>query len=170
MQNRKLNTIVAIALAMSSAACFAQKTTAEELQQLSDRTAVLEAQLKAAELENKVQQQTNELASRGTAARRSAASVDSDSDYGTPTVAYVEGVKGALEAVLVYRGNVRQRVREGNAVFGAVVKKISLNEVVLVDVKTRANVRLQFSTTPVTRDSATPTTGIPSILPPGMPH
>jgi type IV pilus biogenesis protein PilP len=170
MQNRKFKTIVAVALAVVSAASFAQKSTTEELQQLADRTAVLEAQLKAVELENKVQQQTNELTARGTAARRSAASIDSDSDYGTPTVAYVEGVKGSLEAVLVYRGNVRQRVREGDAVYGTVVKKISLNEVVLLDVKTRTNVRLQFGTAPVTRDAAIPTGGVPIVLPPGMPR
>lgn len=170
MRNHKVKITLALVLTFLSAASFAQKTTAEELQQLADRTAVLEAQLKAVELENKVQQQTNELAARGTAARRSATSLESDSDYGTPTVSYVEGVKGALEAVLLYRGNVRQRVKEGDAVYGAVVKKISLNEVVLMDVKSRANVRLQFGTTPVTRDTSAQAGGIPAVLPPGMPR
>lgn len=170
MRNLKFKIIVAIALAAVSAASFAQRSTAEELQQLADRTAVLEAQLKAVELENKVQQQTNELATRGTAARRSATSIESDFDYGTPTVFYVEGVKGALEAVLLYRGNVHQRVRDGDVVFGKIVKKISLNEVVLLDVKTRSNVRLQFGTAPVTRDAAAPVGGIPAVLPPGMPR
>jgi len=170
MRNHNVKLTLTLVLSLLSSASFAQKSTAEELQQLSDRTAVLEAQLKAVELENKVQQQTNELAARGTAARRSAISLESASDYGTPTVSYVEGVKGALEAVLLYRGNVRQRVKEGDAVYGAVVKKISLNEVVLMDMKSRSNVRLQFGTTPVTRDSPAQIGGIPSVLPPGMPR
>lgn len=169
MQNPKFKIIVAAVLAFASVGSFAQKSTAEELQTLADRTAVLEAQLKAVELENKVLQQTNELAAKGTAARRSASSLEADSDYGTPTVSYVEGVKGSLEAVLLYRGNVRQRVKEGDAVYGAVVKKISLNEVVLMDVKSRANVRLQYGTSPVTRDVAS-STSIPAVLPPGMPR
>jgi type IV pilus biogenesis protein PilP len=169
MRNHKFKTILALVLAVASASSFAQKSTVEELKELADRTAVLEAQLKAAELENKIQQQNSELNARGSAAKRSASSLDSDAEYGTPTVAYVEGVKGALEAVLVYRGNVRQRVKEGDAVYGAVVKKITLNEVVLIDVKSRSNVRLQFGTTPVTRDASTPG-GIPAVLPPGMPR
>ncbi len=170
MRNHKSKLTLTIVFSMLSSTSFSQTTTAEELQQLADRTAVLEAQLKAVELENKVQQQTNELAARGTAARRSATALGSESDYGTPTVSYVEGVKGALEAVLLYRGNVRQRVKEGDAVYGAVVKKISLNEVVLLDVKSRSNVRLQFGTAPVTHDSSTQLGGIPTVLPPGMPR
>jgi len=168
MQSRKLKTLLSMILVLVSSVSFGEEAITDELQKLGDRTARLEAQLKVLELENKVAQQTNDLTARGKAATRSASSLELDSDYGTPTVSYVEGAKGSLEALLQYRGNVRQRVKEGDTVYGALVKKISLNEVVLTDIKSRTNVRLQFGSAPVTRD--TPTTGsVPTILPTGMP-
>ena len=177
MRNHKMYILVAATLAASSLGAFAQsaRSTAEELQALADRTAILEAQLKAVELENKIQQQNNDLLARGAAAKKPVTvtnPVDRDTDFGTPMVSYVEGIKGALEAVLLYRGNVRQRVKEGDVVYGSIVKKIALNEVVLVDVKSKSSTRLQFGTTPVTRDSATTgqAGGVPTVVPPGMPR
>ena len=158
--------VVSTCIAFSVQLAFAQGSTATELQQKSERIAVLESQLKELELENKVAQQASDLQQRGSASKKS--SVDGNIDYGTPTVALVEGLKGSLESVLVYRGNVRQRVREGDIVYGAIVKKISINEVTLMDPKSKTQQRLQFGTTSMVRDaSSVPTVGAP--LPPTGP-
>jgi hypothetical protein len=150
-------------LALSVQLALAQGSTAMELQQKSERIAVLESQLKELELENKVAQQASDLQQRGSASKKS--SVDSNVDYGIPTVALVEGLKGSLESVLVYRGNVRQRVREGDIVYGAIVKKISINEVTLMDQKSKTQQRLQFGTASVVRDAnSAPTVGAPLPL------
>jgi type IV pilus biogenesis protein PilP len=61
-----------------------------------------------------------------------------------PTVAYVEGLKGQLEAVLIHKGQGQQRVRQGDWVQGGRVQKISLNEVVVVDEKTQESRVLHF--------------------------
>lgn len=154
MQNLKRLTFAAVlTLTAACNTAFAQTSTTDELQSTGERIAILEAKLKEAELENKLLQQSSEIAQRGASAKRGS-SLDFDTEYGTPTVSQVEGIKGSLEAVLVYRGNVRQRVREGDVVYGAVVKKIVLNEVTLLDPKTKRTQRLQFGTTPVTRDGA----------------
>lgn len=152
MRNLKSLTYAAVlTLATACTGVFAQSSTTEELQSTGERIAILEAKLKEAELENKLLQQSAEIAQRGASAKRGS-SLDFDTEYGTPTVLQVEGIKGSLEAVLVYRGNVRQRVREGDVVYGAIVKKIVLNEVTLLDPKSKKTQRLQFGTTPVTRD------------------
>lgn len=146
----------------------AQQSTTNELQTTSERIAVLEVRLKELELENKVAQQASDLAQRGQGAKKNSSSLDSYVDYGTPTVALVEGIKGSLEAVLVYRGNVRQRVKEGDSVYGALVKRISINEVTLVDQKSKVQQRLQFSSANITRESSA--SGVPGApLPPSMP-
>lgn len=154
MQNRKFFTALAAfaTITVSSLANAAGNST-EEVQAVSERIAVLEARLKELELENKTKKLIAENAQLGAAAQRSA-NVDADSDYGVPTVDRVEGLKGALEAVLVYRGNVRQRVKEGDQIFGSMVRRIAINEVVLVDVKSGRSNRLQFGAAPVTRDGS----------------
>lgn len=168
MQKTKYLILAASALSFAMANSFAQQssTPTEDIRAMSERTAVLEARVKELEADLKVQ----ELTAKNVMARRSSSTLDADMNYGTPTVAYVEGAKGSLEAVLLYRGGVKQRVKTGDAIYGAVVQKISLNEVVLYDVKAKAPIRLQFSSGPVTRDPQTGTAaGVPTVLPPGMP-
>lgn len=154
MQNRKFFAALAVAATIgASYPVHAAGNSVEEIQAVSERIAVLEARLKELELENKTKKLIAENAQLGAAAQRSA-NVDADSDYGVPTVDRVEGLKGALEAVLVYRGNVRQRVKEGDQIFGSIVRRIAINEVLLVDVKSGKSNRLQFGAGPVTRDGA----------------
>ncbi len=173
MQNRKFVSGLALAAAIVVSP-FAQAAgnSVEEIQAVSERIAVLEARLKELELENKTKKLIAENAQLGAAAQRSA-NVDADSDYGVPTVDRVEGLKGALEAVLVYRGNVRQRVKEGDQIFGSMVRRIAINEVVLVDVKSGKANRLQFGAGPVIRDGAgqpgMPAGPLPGAVP-GVPN
>lgn len=153
MQKTKRHLALIAALCLTSTAVMAQKSSTQEIQDHSERAAVLESQLKALEVEIKVLKAQNDILQSQAATRRSV-NVDAENDMGTPTVAYVEGVKGNLEAVLVYRGNIRQRARVGDAIFGSVVKRITLNEVVLGNPKNNRETRLQFSAGAVTRDAA----------------
>lgn len=171
MQNHKLKSLVAITLAIVGVSSQAQQSTAEQLNDINARRAVIEAQVKEAKALKELNDLNQQNGLIGASAKKNSPTLDADSDYGTPTVSYVEGAKGRLEAVLVYRGNVKQRVKAGDAIYGAVVQKISLNEVILLDVKAKSLVRLQFASGPVTRDSSFPQPGgaVPTVLPPGMP-
>lgn len=162
---------------------WAQTDVIKELQEINQRRAVLEAQLKEAEVQKKLMDLQTQMGlmdtgKKGAASPKGNAAVNLIStgnstpvsnlsanlntppsqgmefERAIPTVAYVEGLKGRLEAVLVYRGNARQRVKLGDVVNGAMVEKISLNEVVLKDVKSKATIQLQFSTTAIAREPA----------------
>jgi type IV pilus biogenesis protein PilP len=131
------------------------------LKDISESSAVLEARIREIELQNKldkalIERSTNEAA----LSRRSARSLSSEAD--TPMVLHVEGIKGNLEAVLQYPTGARQRVRVGDALLGAVVQKIALNDVVLFDTQARAQVRLQFYSPPAPQTAA-------GAIPPGLP-
>lgn len=149
---------------------WAQTDVIKELQEINQRRAVFEAQLKEAEVQKKLMDINAQMGLMETGKKAAAAAklnpgapanpaasqphAGLDFERGIPTVAYVEGLKGKLEAVLVYRGNARQRVKLGDVVNGTLVEKISLNEVVLKDVKSKATIQLQFSTTAIPREPA----------------
>lgn len=158
MRNHKLFYASASAMAFMAVsfagAAYAQTepSTVDQLQATNERVLLLEARVKELELQKKVQGINAELSGGG----RVGSSV-STLDYGTPTVQSVEGRKGHLEAVLQYQGGVRQRVREGDSVFGSKVTLISLNEVVLYNASSKRADRLQFATgTSAIREAGAP--------------
>jgi len=145
-------------LGVASVDVLAQTDVVKELQEINQRRALSEAQLKEAEAQKKlldIQTQIGLLdASKKGNSATAGAVAPLEADRGIPSVAYVEGLKGRLEAVLVYRGNARQRVKVGDVTNGATVQKIALNEVVLVDMKSKAAIQLQFSNTFISREPA----------------
>ena len=167
MQNPNLKAITLLGCFLAAAPSWAQKTTTEELQEINQRRAILEAQLKEAETEKKLLELRAQIGGLNTSTKKAPPPVETDPGFGTPTVSHVEGAKGNLEAVLIYRGNVRQRVKTGDVVYGSMVKKIALNEVVMVDIKSNSLIRLQFSAGPVQRDAGSQGPG--ASMPPGSP-
>ena len=183
MQNHKLPLRYSVALSGLLLALCTQvsaqtsaSATAMELQLIAERTAVLEAKLKYAEMEAKLNKLNAEAAlampvssllvsQQPANAKRFTATPDSFEDLGLPSVVQVEGVKGRLEAVLAYSGNIRHRVKEGDKVSNYQITKISVNEVTLTDTKTKALHRLSFSASPVTRQADTGSTGFGAPLP-----
>jgi len=166
MQHPNLKTLTLVGCLLACSSGWAQKTTTEELQEINQRRAILEAQLKEAETEKKLLELRSQIINMGAPVKKSPPPIETDPGYGTPTVSHVEGAKDNLEAVLIYRGNVRQRVKVGDVVYGSQVRRITLNEVVLVDVKTQQLSRLQFSAGPVMGAS---NQAPASAMPPGSP-
>lgn len=174
MQLRKKFKTASIVLSGSfllGATSYANPTT-EQLQTIAEQTAVLEAQLKQLKLEEEISKLKTQAAERSLQSStvtktRFTPAADPMLDMGLPSIIQVEGVKGALEAVLAYPGNIRQRVKEGDVISGKTISKISVNEVVLNDNKTKAIHRLSFSTNPVTKDASSIVPGAP--LPMGIP-
>lgn len=144
MRNRSIKFFIPLLTFASIAAAQAvEPTPTQQIQAITERTAVLEAQLREMELRGRLERATAERAQRDASAGRSSPTLDSG--IGTPVVSHVEGRKDSLEALLIYPNGSRQRVRVGDSLYGAVVQKIELNEVLLLDVKAKATVRLQFA-------------------------
>jgi len=167
MQHPNLKALTLLGCLIATPALWAQKTTTEELQEINQRRAILEAQLKEAEAEKKLLELRSQIGGLNGANKKAPPPIETDPGFGIPTVSHVEGTKDNLEAVLIYRGNVRQRVKTGDVVYGSVVRKIALNEVVMVDIKNNTMSRLQFSAGPVTRDAGNQAPG--AGMPPGSP-
>lgn len=145
------------------------RDVAEEAQLLANEIQLLEQRKTKLELEKAVKTLEMEVGPMGrpvAQANPRAVNALDQNVYGIPLVQAVEGLKGKLEAVLIYRGSERQRVREGDVVYGARVARIAVNEVQLVDTNSGVVHRLQFGSRAVTESqgaSAQPT------LPPGRP-
>jgi type IV pilus biogenesis protein PilP len=167
MQHPNLKALTILGCLLATPALWAQKTTTEELQEINQRRAILEAQLKEAEAEKRLLELRTQIGGLNPNNKKAPPPIETDPGFGVPTVSHVEGTKDNLEAVLIYRGNVRQRVTTGDVVYGSVVRKIALNEVVMVDIKNNTMTRLQFSSGPLTRDAANQGPG--AGMPPGSP-
>jgi type IV pilus biogenesis protein PilP len=145
--------------------------TAAEIQKINEQMTLLQAQLNQLELKAKIASKQKEIsgATGETPLHSSFASRN-----GNPSVLSVSGLKGRLEAVLVFPGGVTQRVRAGDVIDDRRVAKVALTEVVLTDLKGKSIQRLAFGASPVTREN-TPLAGngvLPSPvmpLPAGMP-
>ena len=77
------------------------------------------------------------------------------------------GLKGNLEAVLVFPGGVTTRVKAGDVIDERRVAKVAINEVVLTDLKGRNVQRLAFGSSAVTREQ-TPLQPAGGVLPASM--
>jgi type IV pilus biogenesis protein PilP len=145
--------------------------TAAEIQKINEQMTLLQAQLNQLELKAKIASKQKEIsgATGETPVQSSFASRN-----GNPSVVSVSGLKGKLDAVLVFPGGVTQRVRAGDVIDDRRVAKVALTEVVLTDLKGKSIQRLAFGASPVTREN-TPLPGngvLPSPvmpLPAGMP-
>lgn len=126
-------------------------STAAEIQRINERMALLQAQLNELELEAKISAKRKEVESSVTSAGAASAF---DSKAGIPAVLSVGGLKGRLEAVLIFPGGVTQRVKAGDVIGDRRVGRVSLNEVVLTDMQGRKEQRLAFGGAPSIREDA----------------
>jgi type IV pilus biogenesis protein PilP len=132
---------IAIAQIQNSAAAM-------EIQRINENMTVLQAQLNQLELQVKVAGKKRDLSGlKGYGAQSSF-----DSKKGNPSVVSVAGIKGHLEAVLVFPGSSTQRVKEGDIIDDRRVVKVAANEVILADLKGKNTQRLTFGTSAVIRE------------------
>ena len=129
----------------------ANSGTAHEIQKINESMTILQAQLNQLELQVKVATRKNDLNKiNGTGNGFSSF----DSAKGNPSVVSVAGLKGALEAILVFPGGATQRVKAGDVIDDRRIEKISVNEVILTDLKGKNSQRLAFGTTATIREAA----------------
>lgn len=123
--------------------------TAAEIQKINEQMTLLQAQLNQLELKARIASKQKEI--NGTA---SAPPLQSsfDTKNGNPSVVSVAGLKGNLEAVLVFPGGVTTRVKAGDVIDERRVARVAINEVVLTDLKGRNVQRLAFGSSPMTRE------------------
>jgi type IV pilus biogenesis protein PilP len=126
-------------------------STAAEIQRINERMTLLQAQLNELELQARIGAKRKEIESTATTAGTPSAFA---SHAGVPSVQSVAGLKGRLEAVLVFPGGVTQRVKAGDVIDDRRVTKVSLNEVVLTDLQGRKAQRLAFGAAPAVRENA----------------
>lgn len=140
--------------------------TAAEIQKINENMTVLQAQLNQLELKAKIATKQREISAQ--AGGDALSSFGSKS--GNPSVVSVSGLKGSLEAVLVFPGGVTQRVKTGDVIDDRRVSTVAVNEVVLTDLKGKNVQRLGFGTSATTREATSqPQSNGPVPFPPGMP-
>lgn len=140
--------------------------TAAEIQKINEQMTVLQARLNELDLRAKIAAKQKEI--NGSAATDSGAQSSFDRKNGIPSVISVAGLRGNLEAVLVFPGGVTQRVKAGDVIDDRRVAKVAINEVVLTDLKGRNVQRLAFGASPITREN-TPLPPMAIAQPPSMP-
>ena len=144
--------------------------TAAEIQKINEQMTVLQARLNELDLRAKIAAKQKEI--NGSSGDVAAAQSSFDRKNGIPSVVSVAGLRGNLQALLVFPGGVTQRVKTGDVIDDRRVAKVAINEVVLTDLKGQHVQRLAFGTTPMTREN-TPmqatASGLGSLLPPPLP-
>jgi type IV pilus biogenesis protein PilP len=145
-------------IAMPSSSMSA--VSAAEIQKINENMTVLQAQLSELELKAKIAAKQREIS---TQAGGDALSVFG-SKNGNPSVVSVAGLRGNLEAILVFPGGATQRVKVGDAIDDRRVAKVAVNEVVLTDLKGKNVQRLAFGATATTREFI-PSTQSSSVMP-----
>lgn len=128
--------------------------TAAQIQRINESMTLMQAQLNELELRAKIAAKQKEIRDAGGDSPLSSF----DSKSGTPTVVAVAGLKGHLEATLVFPGGATQRVKQGDVIEERRVARVALNEVVLTDLRGKNSQRLAFGNTPLTREK-TPAQG-----------
>lgn len=140
--------------------------TAAEIQKINEQMTLLQARLNELDLRAKIAAKQKEI--NGTATADSGAQSSFDRKNGIPSVVSVAGLRGNLQAVLVFPGGVTQRVKAGDVIDDRRVAKVAINEVVLTDLKGHNVQRLAFGASPMTREN-TPLQPTGSAPPPLMP-
>lgn len=143
--------------------------TAAEIQKINEQMTLLQAKLNELELRAKIAAKQKEINGTAPEAREQSSF---DRKNGIPSVVSVAGLRGNLEALLVFPGGVTQRVKAGDVIHDRRVAKVAINEVVLTDLKGQLVQRLAFGASPMTREN-TPlqaAAGAPgNLLPPPLP-
>ncbi len=146
-------------------------TTAAEIQKINEEMTLLNAQYSRLELKAKIAQKEKEL--KGT--EMSFSSSPMGSAVGNPSVVSVSGLKGTLDALLVFPGGLVQRVKVGDVIGDRRVATVAINEVVLTDLKGKSPQRLAFGANAAAREQVQPqfnsanmpSNGLPpALLPP----
>lgn len=114
--------------------------SAHQIQKINENMTVLQAQLNLLDLQFKVASKRRELIEINGDTVASAFG----SKNGNPSVVSVLGLKGQLEALLVFPGGVTQRVKAGDLIDDRRVLSINVNEVILTDLKGKNPQRLAF--------------------------
>lgn len=134
--------------------------TAAEIQGINENMTVLQARLNEMELKAKIAAKQKELIGVQGGSSFSALG----SSLGDPSVIYVQGLKGHVEALLAFPGGVVQRVKPGDIVGDRKVARVSLNEVALTDLNGKNERRLAFGSSAVARDTSAAATGAPGQI------
>lgn len=126
---------------------------AQKIQSINEHMTVLNAQLAELDLQAKIAAKREEIRKRQ-GGPESVTKVFNplESAAGSPSVVSVAGLRGSVEAVLVFPGGVVKRVKAGDVIGDRRVESVALNEVVLTDLKGRNIQRLGFGSSAVTRD------------------
>lgn len=122
--------------------------TAAEVQRINESMTLLSARLAELELRSKISAKEREI---GLASGLSTSS-PLGSSAGNPSVVSVAGLKGNLEAVLVFPGGLVQRVKVGDVIGDRAVTVVSINQVILTDTKTKSVTRLAFGTSAAVKE------------------
>lgn len=150
--------------------------TAAEIQKINEQMTLLQAKLNELDLRAKIAAKQKEISISG---GESGSQSSFDRKNGVPSVVSVAGLKGNLEALLVFPGGVTQRVKSGDVIDDRRVAKVAINEVVLTDLKGHNIQRLAFGSSPMTRESTplqpvagapAPTLPLPAAMPQSMPR
>ena len=143
-------TALATAQPMVNSAVISSKSSAlaAEIQMINEEMTVLSAKLARVELEAKIAAKKKEMNGAGPLTPP----IPMDSAAGSPSVVSVTGLKGKLEATLVFPGGVYQRVRSGDVVGDKHVTIVSINEVIMNDHKGKNPQRLAFGSSAIPRE------------------
>lgn len=135
--------------------------TAFEIQKINENMTILQAQLSQLDLQVQLATKRRDLSGlNGETTGFSSFSAKK----GNPAIVSVAGLKGHLEAVLVFPGGATQRVKVGDVIDERKVTTVSRNEVVLTHLKGKNTQRLSFNTSATMNDVPVANDGM--ILPP----
>lgn len=150
----------AAAQPMVNSAVISSKSSAlaAETQMINEEMTVLSAKLAKVDLEAKIAAKKKEMNGAGPLTTP----IPMDSAAGSPSVVSVAGLKGKLEATLVFPGGVFQRVRSGDVVGDKHVTIVSINEVILSDLKGKSPQRLAFGSSAIPREVSLAPSTMPS--------
>ena len=142
-----------------------------EIQKIAEEMSIMSARLAQLELKAKIAVKQKEIKLLDTTQAVTPSLSPLGSAIGAPSVVSVAGLKGNVEAVLIFPGGATQRVKRGDVIGDRKVSVVSLNEVVLTDMQGKNVQRLAFGSIAPTRDStSTGSAGLPSMpVMPGVP-
>lgn len=123
----------------------ASSANAAEIQRINEEMTVMTARLAQLELQSKIAAKQKEISGMDTTQESSRSPLNSGAS--TPSVVSVSGLKGHLEAVLVFPQGLSQRVKKGDVIGDRKVAMVAINQVVLTDMAGKNPQRLAFGTT-----------------------
>lgn len=137
----------------------ANSANAEEIRRINEEMTVMTARLAQLDLQAKIAARKKEISGMAAVSESSRSPLSASASI--PSVVSVSGLKGQLEAVLVFPQGLSQRVKKGDVIGDRKVALVAINEVVLTDMSGKNRQRLAFGTsaTPITHESGSPGVG-----------